>query len=429
MSPPPVSAATSVSRSALTSATLNMALRALTLGAKFLLLLALARQLTPADVGLYGVIAGTIFIAVYVLGLDYYVYNTREIVAREEHERAPLIRDQLAFHLLGYAVLLPVLLGVFWRGLVPWRYAAFFFCILVGEHLANEAYRLLVTLTRSVEANILLFLKNGAWVYGVLVAFVVSDRARSLDAVLAGWCVGVIASVALSAFYIRDLGWRHAWPVPVAWGSIRRTALGSLPFFGGSLAMRGVEYSDRYFVQHYAGNASVGVYTFFYSIASVTQSFVITGVLEVFYPRALHAYQRRQRGEYSAHMKQMTLGAIGMAVVGVLLAAGAIFPMLRLVHNPLYGQHLAVLWLLLVSAVLSVAGYIPHYALYIRRRDQALLVANVLGLATSLAANAWLVPRHGVNGAAIASILANGVIVMAKGLMLLATREVEYAPA
>lgn len=416
-----------MSRSTLGSATRNMALRALTLGAKFLLLLALARRLTPADVGLYGVIAGTIFIAIYVLGFDYYVYNTREIVARDEHERAPLVRDQLVFHLLGYAITLPLLLGVFWGGLVPWRYAVFFFCILVGDHLANEGYRMLVAVSRSVEANVLLFVRSGAWVYAAVLGLMFWGRARSLGWVLGIWSLGVIASVLLAAHYLRTFEWDATRRVPVAWGAIRRTALGSVPFFVGSLSMRGVEYADRYFVQHYRGNASVGVYTFFYSIATVVQVFVITGVIEVIYPKALHAYQRQRWDEYGVRMKQMTYGALALAAAGALVIALAIVPMLRLVRNPAYGEHLPVLWLLLAGAAVGAIGYIPHYALYIRRRDRQLLIANVAGLVTSIVANAWLVPRYGMYGAAGAGILANVTIAAAKGFVLATMPAYDYA--
>lgn len=73
---------------------INIALRGMTLGSKFLLIFFLARFLEPAELGLYGLLVATIGYALYLLGLDFYTYSTREILKRERNEWGGLLKNQ-----------------------------------------------------------------------------------------------------------------------------------------------------------------------------------------------------------------------------------------------------------------------------------------------------------------------------------------------
>jgi O-antigen/teichoic acid export membrane protein len=388
----------------------NIILRGSTMISKFLLLLVMARYLPASDVGIYGLFAGTVAIAVYVLGLDFYVYNTREILAHDGVDRVVLIRDQLIFHGIAYAVVLPLLLGVFVGRFIPWQYIGWFYGVLVFEHLSQESYRILIILSRPIAANIVLSLRTGAWIWPIVAGLLLVDRTRGIGWILGGWLIGAAVSVVLAAGYLSRLPWAAAWRALVGWRAMRAAVVGAVPFFVGTLALRGVEYTDRYFVEHYAGSSLVGVYTFYWSIASVVQTLVLTGVIEILYPRIVEAYQNGEMARYRALMRRMALGSATAIVFGGSVVVSAIIPVLHIVRRPLYAANIGVLWLLLASAVVSIAAWIPRYALYVRRRDLLLLLANVVGLVTSLSANAWLVPRFGVYGAGIASILSNAAI-------------------
>ncbi|MFX4789973.1 hypothetical protein ABTB87_22095 [Acinetobacter baumannii] len=58
----------------------NLAVRGLNLASKFILIVFLAKFLTVAELGLYGLIAATINFAMYFIGLDFYVYSNRELL-------------------------------------------------------------------------------------------------------------------------------------------------------------------------------------------------------------------------------------------------------------------------------------------------------------------------------------------------------------
>src|SRR5690554_889302 len=92
---------------------INVCIRGGTLVSKFLLILVLARFLTPAELGLYGLIIATIAYGIYPLGFEFYTYSTREIIGLEESQRGVLLKSQLALHVKLYLFFLPLFLFLF----------------------------------------------------------------------------------------------------------------------------------------------------------------------------------------------------------------------------------------------------------------------------------------------------------------------------
>lgn len=398
---------------------INVVLRGLTLSSKFVLLLFIARYLSTEELGVFGLMSVTIAISLYFLGMDFYIYNTREILAHKEGECVPLIRDQLVFHGLTYIIVLPLLLVVFAGGLITWKYIGWFYLLLILEHLSQEASRLLITLSRSSMANVVLFFRSGAWVYVAVAAGLFLDNARGLPIIWAGWAIGILASLGLTAYALRGMAWQKVCRISIDWGWIKNGTRISLPFFCATVAFMGIQYADRYFLQHYYGEEAVGIYTFYAQIANAVQIFVFTGIIMILYPKIVSAYQQGKLGEYRLLMRKLSLGVTGAVVVLVCAIAAAIKPILAVVGKPIYTEHLTIFWIMLGSVVLLTCSYIPHLALYARHRDKEIIASTVVAFGVALVANGLLVPRYGLNGAAFATLAAMGTMVIIKGVMAL----------
>ncbi len=169
---------------------INIVLRGTTLSSKFLLMFFLAKFVEPKELGLYGLLTATISYALFLLGLDFYTFTTREIIKRERHEWGGLLKDQGALSLLLYVTVLPLLLFIFLTGLLPWYVAGWFFILLVLEHLTQELGRVLIAISEQLFASVVLFLRSGIW--AVLVTSIMFFRAdtRNLDFVLGAWTLG-----------------------------------------------------------------------------------------------------------------------------------------------------------------------------------------------------------------------------------------------
>ncbi|HWR83512.1 MAG TPA: lipopolysaccharide biosynthesis protein [Candidatus Deferrimicrobium sp.] len=389
---------------------INVILRGLTLSGKFVLLLFLARYFSPEELGVFGLMSVTIAIALYVLGLDFYVYNTREILSRNPHQCAPFVRDQVVFHGIVYALTLPLLLGVFVSGTIAWKYLGWFYLLLVLEHLSQEANRLLITLSRSTMANVVLFLRSGAWVFVAAGVAIFADDKRSLPFLWSAWAVGVVASLGLTAYALRDVAWKELKGVRTNWGWIRNGTRVALPFFAATASLMGIQYADRYFLQHYYGESTVGVYTFYAQVSNAIQIFVFAGVISVLYPRIVAAYQQGRLSEYRLLVRKLSLG-VGVSVLLLVGACAiAIKPILALVGKAVYGSQVGVFWIMLASGALLSCSYIPHYVLFAKRRDRDIIASTGIALAVALVANSLLVPRYGLHGAAWASATAMAVL-------------------
>ena len=383
---------------------INLSLQALTLVSKSLLLLVLARYLSVAELGTFGILVVTLGLAMYLLGMDFYVFNTREILAREPAEAPRLLRDQLVFHVLCYSLALPLLLLIFQFGMLPWRLSLLF-----------------VTLSRPVKSAVQLSVRSGVWVSALPALLILEPGFRTVEIVCLCWIAASALSVAISLYWLLDLPWHQAWSAPIDWRWIRRGLAVCLPFLGSSLAVRGILTLDRYALQHFSGAEAVGVYTFYSNAYNAVQAFVDMGVLFILRPRIIAAYQKGLIDEYRSLMRRLSWAVSGLVVVLCLAAALAIYPLLMLVESPIYGEHLGVYWIVLAMAVVTTLGEIPHTALYVRRQDRVIVGATFLGLAAALVLNLALVPGMGLMGAAVATLLAMAVVGLAKTWWLVRT--------
>lgn len=397
----------------------NLAVRALTLASKFFLVLFMARLLSPEEVGVFGLFSAVIGLSIYFLGMDFYAYNAREILGGHPSQRICRIRDQLVFHLAGYTIVLPLLLGVFAANVVPWQYLGWFYLLLVLEHLNQEIGRLLVTLSRPAEANLVHFLRGGAWVYLVFGLALWGDGHIDLRVVWAGWSAGAAAGLLIGVRLLRSLDWTALRGVPIDWPWIRKGLADSSLFLGATLAVKAVEFADRFFLQHFHGEAMVGVYTFYANITYVVQVFVFSGVTMILYPRIVSAWQRGAEGEYRRLMARMLVlncaGAFALAGIASL----GLSPALTLVGKAIYGHYQGAFWIMLGAVVILIAGWSSHYALYVRNRDRSLLGSALLALIITIALNTFLVPRYGVTGAALSTFAGYATLSLVKtGLVL-----------
>ena len=150
---------------------LNVVLRGLTLASKLCLVLALARLFSTEDLGTYGLLSSALSFTVFGLAFEYHYYTRRELIHSSGLRSSVLLRDQIALHLVSLVIGMPLaaMLGpaVFGRWMTP-MLLGWFLALLPFEVLSQELMQALVALSRPLEANVVLFLRTGAWVYPLL---------------------------------------------------------------------------------------------------------------------------------------------------------------------------------------------------------------------------------------------------------------------
>lgn len=392
----------------------NVAIQLATLLSKSLLLFLLARYLSVADVGVFSLLAVTLSLGIHLLGLDFYAFATRELLAVEPRRLPLLLRDQLVLHLLTYPLALLLAVLPFVSRALPWRLLGLFLALLLAEHLGQEMQRALVTLGRPVQGALVLFLRAGVWVW-VAAAVLISDRAGDgLVAVLVTWLTGSLAGILLGLLCLRDLPWSEARRQPVDWEWIRRGLRIAMPFMLASFAYRSLLTIDRYTLQYFAGSEAVGIYSFYANFRNAILSFIEMGILFVYRPRIVAEYQAGHEDGYQALLRQMGKLLVGVPIALALAAAMVVLPILDFVGKQAYRDHLSIFWLILLSAVMASCAEIPHTALYAGRRDRALISSTLLTLAIAIPLHITLVRAWGLGGAAAASLASFALLALSK---------------
>ena len=370
----------------------NLFLRGGTLASKFLLIFFLARFLDPAELGLYGLLAATIGYALYLLGLDFYTYTTRELLKRNQDEWGGLLKNQVALTLVLYAIFIPLLSLVFATGTLPWAVAGWFFALIVLEHLNQELMRLLIAISRPVMANVVLFLRQGAWAIIATALMFFEPQARNLETVLLAWTLGGLVAFFLAAGRLGQLR-IGGWCRQVDWFWIRQGVKVALPMLVATLALRGLFTLDRYWLEALSGLEVLGAYVLFMGIGNAMMSFLDAGVFAFLYPGLISAFQKGDSDAFRQGMKRFFVQTTVFSLCFVLVALVLIDPLLGWLDKPLYRDQQGMFPWVLLALFLYALGMIPHYALYAQGKDRPLIHSHIASLVVFIPAT-WLFSIH-----------------------------------
>ncbi len=407
----------------------NFGLQGLNLASKALLLFVLARYLSVNDMGMFGLLLATLGIAMYLVGLDFYQFNTRELLKADVCDRPRMIRDQFVMHAMAYLIMFPLLLMVFLWDILPWSMCLLFYGLLTADHIASEFCRILVTLSRPVKAVLQTFIRGGIWVYALTALWLMDSTRQNVQTVCGFWMLGTAVSICLSVWWLRDLPWLAVLRQPLNWRWMGRGLRTALPFLMATIALRGMMVFDIYTIEHFLGRESVGIYVVYVNIRNAVFSFVETGIVLILHPKIITAYQQDDRLACHALMRRFARLVIAVAVILTVVAAVMFKPVLVWIGAPLvYTENLGAFLLVMATTVVMAVRTTPHLALYACHRDRQIITAACVGLAIAAVANLLAVPAYGLVGAAGATLLAHVLLCIIMMVTLRSVRVGEPQP-
>ncbi|MFA7439929.1 MAG: oligosaccharide flippase family protein [Sphingomonadaceae bacterium] len=370
---------------------LNIGLRFGTLGVRFLFIFFLARYLDATSVGYYGLFTATVGYCLYFVGLDYYVFVTREILRVPEDQRGRMLKGQAALSGLLYLLLSPaavmLLAHMDWPGNLVW----WFFPILILEHFNQEISRLLVALSEQISASVILFVRQGSWAIAIVALMMHDPDSRHLDAVMALWTCAGVAAAASGIWKVQRLrmgGWRH----PIDWNWIRKGITVSAAFLIATLALRGFQTIDRYWLEALGGIEMVGAYVLFLGVASALMVFLDAGVFSFSYPALIRHSHNREYDLARTRLRQMLVQtlvcSLGFAVVSWLLLPW----LLDWVGNPVYMEAIHLYPWVMAAMLINALGMVPHYALYSHGQDKPVIYSHIAALPV-FALSTWIISK------------------------------------
>lgn len=363
-------------------------LRLITLGSRFLLIFFLARLLSPAEVGLYGLITAMSGYAVLALGFDFYTYSTRQIIRSPQGERRTILRSQVTFSALLYLIGYPLMCLLFVFELLPWTMLIWFLLLVPLEHLGLELDRVLIAMSDQLGASIGMFVRQATTPLLVVPLMVFIPALHSLNVVLGAWVFFDALGIGVGFWFLR----RHlkdSEAPRIDWAWIKRGIVVAIPFLIGTLCLRALFTVDRQLVAVLTDFTVLGAYTLFMSIAAGMTQVIGTGVHQFIYPRLVASAHQGDRTEFRAAFKKLTIQTVVVAAI-ITIAVILLEPVLLwFVGGGIYEQYSWMLpWALIVTAIYNLS-LIPHFGLYAVDADKAILWSTVAALAAFVATFAF----------------------------------------
>lgn len=383
----------------------NIFFRGLTLVSKFIFILFLGKySIDETNLGIYGILTTSIALLIYIIGFDFYVFNTREILASKADIIAK-IKNQSIFHLMAYLIVIPIsLLIVFLLDFLPLEYLWIFMALLVSEHLGQELYRLFTTLEKSVIANIMLFFRSGLWVWVVLVDFYVLNNNIDLNRYITIWTLFswlsffVFCILVIKAIEIRNIKY-----TPPDWKWIGLGMKTASFFFIGSLSFQVIQFSDRFMIDYFYGKKLVGVYTVYAQFVNAIDVFTFSAVTMVAYPRLVKSYSNSK--EYIRIKTKFSKQLIVLSLVLIFIVFIICPFIFEFMGKEAILNELPTFYVLLGGVFLLIMSNVYHYDLYVKKKDKIILKIAVLGMIVNVLLNLILIPKYNIFGSSFATLI------------------------
>lgn len=358
---------------------LNIGLRSTTLFTRFIFIFFLAKYIDVESVGYYGIFTATIGYGLYFVGLDFYVYLTREILKAPATLRGEMLKSQIALSAPIYLILIPATLILLSHTTWPEHLMWWFVPILILEHFNQEISRLLIALSEQVFASILLFARQGSWGIAAVALMHWNPGSRSLDVVMGLWTCAGIATGALGYWKIRNLrfgGWGNA----VNWEWIRKGVFVSATFLLATLALRGIQTVDRYWLEALAGIDFVGIYVLFLGIAGSMMVFLDAGIFAFGYPAIISHNHKKEYAIAQKKAREMLFQTIVACLAFGVVSWLALPYLLAWIDNPTYMEGIFLYPWIWAAMSLNAIGLVPHYGLYGAGHDKPIIYSHLAAL-------------------------------------------------
>jgi len=379
----------------------NILLRGATLFGRFCFIFVAAKYLPLDELGSYSLIAVTVGYALYLVGLDFYTYSTRQVIGNPESIQANLILNQFRVYLLSFALASPVLLILFIYDFLHWQWAAYFYALLLTEHFSQEIFRLLVALGRPLRASVILFLRTAGWGYIVSLLFFLDASPRTLETILQLWLVSSVLSLLAGLLWLPFVPWTRLFESLPDRRWVLQGMKVALPFLVSTLAIRAIFTLDRYAIETLDGIATVGVYTVYAGLAYAMFAFVDASVIQFSYPRLVESMNSGSQHTFPRLMTQFAvkiLGSIAICAGGLIFTAHFILGSLG---KPEYLLYLDDFWWIVAAYSLWLLSYIPHYGLYAMKKDRWIFAGHLLPLFVFIPGVFFLPIESGISRVAI----------------------------
>jgi O-antigen/teichoic acid export membrane protein len=370
---------------------LNLGLRCITLGARFLFIFFLARYLEPSSIGHFGIFTVTVSYALFFVGLDFYTFATREIIKTPANQRGKLLKGQAAVSGILYLALLPLAVGLLSQSSWPDPLIWWFVPIVFLEHINQEISRIFTALSEQIASSLILFIRQGSWNLIAIFLMSVDPSTRNLNIVMPLWAIAGFIALSLGVWRLNKLK-TEGWHLPIDWAWVRQGIVVSAAFLVATLALRGLQTFDRYWLEDLGGIELVAGYVLMQGVASVLMIFLESTLFAFSYPALIKCHHEGKHQEARQQVRHMLFQTILFSALFSLVSWILLPYFLAWVGNPVYQQAIALYPWVLSAVVINAISMVAHFALYAQGKDKPIIYSNI-GALLVFVITTWLFSR------------------------------------
>lgn len=392
--------------------------RLATFGCRAGLVVILAKLFTPEEYGAYALIATIGTFGVVLAGLNLHAFVFRTNPGRTLPEQLSIFKTTLLFEMALSSGLVLLCIG---SGLVPAllpfvkaeAYGIHFIVALLQLVLLvalAEVVQFLMSQSRVEEANWVDFLSQASWVPFLVLAWALGWK-PGLLALLLAQSAGCAVALIYGASRIGPTALRVA---PPQWNLLRGAIAFSLPMALPTLSLYSLKLADRFILSHLQSLEDVGIYSFAYMLVNTVYTFTAWIIFNTFGPRIIAAHNARSIEDRDVLQTYM----VKIAIVCFLLATGTLIlcapTLVGLIARSEFLPAVRTLPLVSLSYVFIILTFPAHYLMLLADRIKTIVAIDVAGVVLSLWLDWVLIPKWSYTGAAIASAVGFGVVMVGK---------------
>ncbi|WP_281988315.1 lipopolysaccharide biosynthesis protein [Aquimarina aggregata] len=378
--------------------------RGLGILSRFLLTFLIAKKISLDFQGSFSLVNTSVTLLVLFFGLDFYIYSNKLLILNKT-KSVFYLKNNLVFYSTVYVILIPILSIIFSFNDFEFSLSLLFF-VVVLEHLGQEFFRIYIAIQRVYFANILLFIRSGLWTLVVVIYLFTSENINiTINQLLLFWSVSALITVIISFYQYPNIKNFFKEKIDVQW--IKNGLKVAMHMFLATILLKTIEFSDRYIIDFYYDKEQVGIYTFYYQLANLSNVIIFTLYISFLYPKLIDAIYKNENQKVKSIQKEIKVKSI-IVIVLLFIMYGLILPFfLEYINRPQLYDYQLVLYSLLTSSLLLNLSYSGHYTLIGNNQEKKILSITFVCFILSLVLNFVLIKYIGIWGAIIAQMISN----------------------
>lgn len=185
----------------------------------------------------------------------------------------------------------------------------------------------------------------------------------------------------------------------------------SIPLIPNSALWWITDYSDRYMVTMFVSESANGLYSLAYRLPNML--IMVCGIfMDAWQMSVLSEKSRLERQKFFTNVFSMYQSIIFVGASALIVGAKLVT---RIMADPAFYDSWQYIPTLVIATAMSCFVTFLGTIYVVEKRSKSSLVTTVIGTVVNLAGNFLLIPRFGAHGAALATALSYGLVVLLRG--------------